>query len=247
MYKSRVSKLFLDSRYALPDGSFEVPGDALEMHPNSRCWLGEFTCVASWNTIDQTNRELVVVEGTVPRTIYIPMGVHDLSSLQTALQNSLNEDVPPTIGGYTVSLVSTANGGSSFRCFLVMSQDGVFKIPSATNTLRNIVNFPDGDTSGVQHTSTFVDVRRTHSIYIHSSFGGYNSIAPTGTRQVLAKIPVNVAYGSLVHETMSGSEHDCIHVGTHALSQLKLTLCDAAGVELDLQGTSWSCTLIFEK
>ena len=133
MYKSRVSKLFLDSRYTLPDGSFEVPGDALELHPDSRCWLGEFTCVASWNTIDATNRELVVIENAVPRTVYIPMGVHDLSSLQTALQSSLNEDVPPAIGGYTVTLVSTANGGSNFRSFLVMAQDGVFKIPPATN------------------------------------------------------------------------------------------------------------------
>jgi hypothetical protein len=247
MYKSRVSKLFLDSRYTLPDGSFEVPGDALELHPDSRCWLGEFTCVASWNTIDATNRELVVIENAVPRTVYIPMGVHDLSSLQTALQNSLNEDVPVGIGGYTVTLVSTANGGSNFRSFLVMAQDGVFKIPPATNTLRNIVNWPDGDTNGVQHTSTFVDVRRTHSIFIHSSFGGYNSIAPTGTRQVLAKIPVNVGYGNLVHQSTSGSEHDCIHVGQHTLSQFRLSLHDAAGIELDLQGTSWSCTLIFEK
>ena len=69
MYKSRVSKLFLDSRYTLPDGSFEVPGDALELHPDSRCWLGEFTCVASWNTIDATKRELVVIEKAVPRTV----------------------------------------------------------------------------------------------------------------------------------------------------------------------------------
>ena len=107
--------------------------------------------------------------------------------------------------------------------------------------------FPDGDTKAIQRVSTFVGVRRTRSIYIHSSFGGYNSIAPTGVRQVLAKIPVTVGYGNLVHETMSGSEHDCIHVGTHVLSQFKLTLHDAAGVELDLQGTSWSCTLVFQK
>ena len=102
MQKGRVSKLFLDSRYTLPDGSFQVPGDALELNPDRRCWLGEFACVVSWNTIDQTNRELVVIENSVQRTAYLAMGVHDLSSLQTAFENSLNEDVPVGVSAYKI-------------------------------------------------------------------------------------------------------------------------------------------------
>ena len=92
-----------------------------------------------------------------------------------------------------------------------------------------------------------MDVRRVHSIYMHSDFGNHNCVSPTGARSVLAKLPVSVGYGGLVQAQMSGSEHDYIEAGTHALSSVRLSLHDAAGRLLDLKGTSWSCTLIFAR
>ena len=64
---------------------------------------------------------------------------------------------------------------------------------------------------------------------------------------MLAKIPVQVGYGGVVHAHMSGSEHDFVEAGCYSLSTIKLTLHDAAGGQLDLKGTSWSCTLVFER
>jgi hypothetical protein len=78
-------------------------------------------------------------------------------------------------------------------------------------------------------------------------FGGYNSFTSRGSRNVLAKIPVLSGYGSLVHFQTSGSEHDFVEVGVAALTTLKLEIRDAAGNELNLNGTSWSCTLLFER
>ena len=92
-----------------------------------------------------------------------------------------------------------------------------------------------------------MDVRRVHSLYVHSNFGNHNCVSPTGVRSVLAKIPVQVGYGGMVHAQMSGSEHDFVEAGCRSLSTIKLTLHDAAGGELDLKGTSWSCTLVFER
>jgi len=110
------------------------------------------------------------------------------------------------------------------------------------------VSFPYGENQLYYQASSFVDVRRTHNIYIHApGFGSGTTVSPTGTRSVLAKVPVLVGYGSLVHWVMSGSEHDCVLVGTHAISNIQLRLCDVEGNELDLKGTSWSCTLIFER
>ena len=63
MHRSHISKVFLDSRYALADGeTFLIPGETILPEPNSRVWLGEFTCVASWDTLDETNNTFSVVE-----------------------------------------------------------------------------------------------------------------------------------------------------------------------------------------
>jgi len=121
---------------------------------------------------------------------------------------------------------------------------GVFAIPPSYNRLRSICNWPGLEESSSQ-TSSFVDVRRVHSIYLHSDFGNHNCVSPTGARSVLAKLPVSVGYGGLVQAQMSGSEHDYVEAGTHALNSVRLSLHDAAGRLLDLKGTSWSCTLIF--
>ena len=51
MHRPNISKVFLDSRYALADGTFLIPGETILLEPNSRMWLGEFTCVASWDTL----------------------------------------------------------------------------------------------------------------------------------------------------------------------------------------------------
>ena len=151
------------------------------------------------------------------------------------------------MGTYSVDRMSTGTGGSTYRAFRVSNTAGTFAIPPATNTLNGICNWPTGDDQSVEHTSSFVDVRRVHSIYVHSDFGNHNCVSPTGVRSVLAKVPVQVGYGGLVHAQMSGSEHDFVEAGSHSLSTIKLTLHDAAGGELDLKGTSWSCTLVFER
>ncbi len=53
---------FIDSRYCLADGSIEIPGGGVLLDPQDRCWLAEFSTVASWDTIDATNNILYVQE-----------------------------------------------------------------------------------------------------------------------------------------------------------------------------------------
>lgn len=245
--RRHVSRVFLDSRYTLPDGSFVIPGEALLLEPTSRCWLGEFTCVASWDTLDDTNNSFTVIELGVSRVVALPTGAHDLESLRAAIETGLNIAPGAGMGTYQVERVSTGTGGSTFRAFRVSNSSGTFAIPPATNGLKNICNWYTGDSFASEHTSSFVDVRRVHSIYLHTDFGNHNCVSPTGERGVLAKIPVSVGYGGLVHVMMSGSEHDFVEAGCHSLSTIRLSLRDAAGRELHLNGTSWSCTLVFER
>lgn len=257
---STVAKVYLDSRHTVNADSDSVKGDGktfdlqnagLVLNPKSRCWLSEFTAVASWDTLDGTNNQLSIQEDGLFRIISLPTGPHDIDSLRDAVEAGLNSSAPVSMGTYTVTKVSTGASGSTYRSFNV-SNDGAgqFRILefSTTNTIQSILDFPTGNDYANSHKSSFIDVRRVHSIYMHvSGMGSYGSFGPRGSRNILAKIPVMVGYGGLVHFQTSGSEHDYFEVGTSALTTLKIELRDVNGNELFLHGTSWSATLLFEQ
>ena len=63
-----TTTIYLDSRHALPNIhgetssiEVEIPG-GIELSPNTKVWLSEFTCPASWDTIDASNNKLYVRE-----------------------------------------------------------------------------------------------------------------------------------------------------------------------------------------
>ena len=111
----RIAKVFIDSRYALADGSIEIPGGGLLLDPSDRCWLCEFSTVASWDTIDATNNAVYVIE-QLPggdnnhRAILLSEGPHDLDSLADATQTALNGiGKAAGSGTHSVSRVSTGS------------------------------------------------------------------------------------------------------------------------------------------
>ena len=242
-----IRKVFIDSRYSADGRTFELHNAGIVLNPDSRMWFSEFTSTASWDTIDGTNNKLAVSDGAGParRVITIPSGAHDIQSFRGALEVALNATA---WGTYTVTLVSTGSSGSTYRSFLIENPSG-FAILSGDpeSTLSTIIAFPDGATTDTSHKSSFIDLRRTHSIYIAGSgIGDYSTYGVRGTRNILAKIPVTVGYASLVHWQGTASEHDSIRAGVNSISSITLELQDVAGVQLDLQDGSWSATLVFE-
>jgi hypothetical protein len=116
----------------------------------------------------------------------------------------------------------------------------------AESPLSKIVKFPQ--VFAQSHTNGFVDLRRTHNIFVHSpSFGNHNTAAPGGMRTVLCKIPVEVGYGGLVRWSTGGSSFDYIECGVRSLHLLRLELKDTDGNLLELQGTAFSMTLLFSE
>ena len=111
-----ITKVYLDSRYSIDGKSFDFQNVGLLLHPKSRCWLSEFTCVASWDTLDASNSKFVVTEGTVNRTITLPTGPHDIDSLGVAIQNALNAGKPANMGTYSVDKVGAASGTTFRSC-----------------------------------------------------------------------------------------------------------------------------------
>ncbi len=224
------------------------------MKPETKVWLSEFTCVAAWHTLDASNSNLFLLEGEVHRALAIPQGVYDLESFRATLQTALNSSSKSASMG---NLVAAGSGGGTVRVLRVSCSSGTFAIPDDASiiariggpidSLSSILSFPSGSLQLSIHTSGFVDLRRVHSLYVHSpSFGAYNSVGPRGERTIMAKIPCDVGYGQVVSYQSSASPHDYIEAGVSGLTTLRLELRDAGGRLLDLQGTHWSATLLFE-
>lgn len=261
-----VTRLFLDSRFAISRSqlggvcSFEIDG-GIELRPEARCFLGDLTAVVAWNTVDSSNSILYMQENGQTRGVFLSHGAHDINSIAADIETKLNEPAgkDPGMGTYSVNRVGSGSGGSSFQHLQVSCTAGVFTIPDnaaieqifgVTNppTTNSLFSFPLGNVAANSQTSSFVDLRRSHSIFVHSpSFGAYNSIGPRGTRTIMAKVPVDVAYGGLVQWKGGISEHDFTEIGVRSLNVLTLELRDTSGLELDLDGTHWSCTLLFER
>ncbi|HSG20859.1 MAG TPA: hypothetical protein VLA31_08830 [Burkholderiaceae bacterium] len=232
----------MDSRYAMGSGGssilYEIPG-GVELGPNARCFVSEFTCVCAWATIDETNRHQVVHTSTGLYALAIPVGSYDLDSFANALQTALVQEVA---AGFVVERAGVGSTGSTQQLLRVRHPSISFVL--AESPLSKIVSF--AQVSATNHVSGFVDLRRCHSIFVHSpSFGNYNTVGPGGVRTALCKIPVEVGYGGLVRWSTGGSSFDCIECGVRSLHVLRLELKDADGNLLDLAGTAFSMTLLF--
>ena len=96
------------------------------------------------------------------------------------------------------------------------------------------------------HVSSFIVLRSKHSLFVHSpSFGNYTALGPNGTRTILLKVPVDSAYGSVIHYQHSGHPQDYIEVSTRGLKSMTFELRDARGNLVDLRGGHWSMTIVF--
>ncbi len=87
---NQATRIYLDSRYALPDGTIEIPGGGIECDP-------EFSTVASWHTVDDASQFMYVIEQTVPgvaawnrRLVVLSPGPHDMDSLAAEITAGLN-------------------------------------------------------------------------------------------------------------------------------------------------------------
>ena len=80
--------------------------------------------------------------------------------------------------------------------------------------------------------------------HIYSSLVKMDSLGPNNQTGILAKCPVSQSYGSTIHERLQ-SEHDYTEVGQTSISQIKLSIRDAHSNLINLNGSSWSATIIF--
>ena len=165
----------------------------------------------------------------------------------------------------------SASLGAAYRYYSVSCSAGNFFMPSYAD-LRNpgyldvwttsfqgpaydpqnpqdtseLFNFESSTGYLSTHVSSFIDLRSKHSLFVHSpSFGNFTSIGPNGTRTILLKVPVDSAYGSVIHFQHSGHPADYIEISTRGLKSLSFELRDARGNFVSLNGGHWSMAIVF--
>jgi len=207
------------------------------------------------------------------RIVTLPTGAYDSETLRLAVENALNGAGKVVPGTYQVArassagTVGTASLGAAFRYFAVnisgggtcffpqdpwlkknipnwTSSGGVAYDPQNLRSSNELFSFPGQDFSAA-HTSSFIDLRSVHTLFVHSpSFGNYSCLSPGGVRTAIAKIPCDTAYGGVLHYEHSGSNYDYIDMGSTTLKMLEFELKDARGNLIDLKGGNWSMTLV---
>ena len=210
------------------------------------------------------------------RVVKVPAGAYDSETLRVVIENALNGAGKTIPGSYSVSraasagTVNTSSLGAAYRYYTIaISGAGLCFFPQDT-WLRNfapkwvqyggglydrenpkstneLFQFPLGIFSA-SHTSSFIDLRSIHTLFIHSpSFGNYSCLAPGGVRTAIAKVACTVPYGSVLTMEHGGSMYDYIDVGTTTLKMLTFELKDARGNLVDLRGGNWSMTIVLAR
>jgi hypothetical protein len=210
------------------------------------------------------------------RVATIAQGAYDSETLRVAVETALNGASKTVAGTYTVvrsssaGTVNTASLGSAYRYYNVrldgggscfFPQDGWLQKsvaiwtdyaglsydPMNLRSSNELFQFPAQIVSA-NHTSSFIDLRSVHTLFVHSpSFGNYSTLAPRGVRTAIQKVPCEVGYGAVINFEHSGSAYDYIDVGSTTLKMLKFELKDARGNLVNLKGGDWSMTLVLAK
>jgi hypothetical protein len=269
----KLRKIHIDSRFKATgthsDFEYEL-AETFDCPEGTICYVDNACIPMSWNTIDTTNQYLYIAEKIsttyTVRRLDLTVGYHSGVSLKTLLQAALNANLPTGANGtYTVVHSSNTNtisiSSPPNTLFYILTDDDIkyydnalYSIDkgnprSANNVLRNqqsdsIVTSAQNFTYNTVWTSQFIDIVNHHSIYVCSSLASFNTLGPRGQSDIICKVPANTSWGSTIFHNVS-SAHDFIDVGKRNLSSIRFSLKDAVGNTINLNGASWSLSLVF--
>ena len=120
---------------------------------------------------------------------------------------------------------------------------------SANGILRNVTN---GNKSSdpltynyaTLYKSGHLDLQPVHNCYIHSNLADNNVMTPKGMSDCIVCCPISANTGVMVHHNVT-SHADAINVSKRSFDTLSFQLRNAKGQIVELNGASWSCSLLF--
>ena len=137
-----IRRLFIDSRFRSTGTTddFEVElQQGIQLPAGCHCYLAEFTGVVSFETINESNRNMYISEfvngSATSRIVQLPIGAYDSESLRAAIQDASNVGRASGMGTYTVTRSSSAGstataslGSAAYRYYTITVSSGSFSI-----------------------------------------------------------------------------------------------------------------------
>jgi hypothetical protein len=94
-------------------------------------------------------------------------------------------------------------------------------------------------------TSGFLTFSAIDNIYISSpNLGTFTTLSPTGSQNVIKKIPVSVDHGYMIIDRLT-TAHDYLECGNQNLRTLEFNLRDGKGNYIPLHGRTISFSILF--
>ena len=95
------------------------------------------------------------------------------------------------------------------------------------------------------YVSGEIDVRHVHTLFLHSNaLSNFSAIGPSGSRSVLARLPVTNLQGGVLFKQHSGNIHDVQDISGKMLSILDFPVRNSKNEIVDLHGGSLSCEIV---
>jgi hypothetical protein len=95
------------------------------------------------------------------------------------------------------------------------------------------------------YTSGFLTFSPIDTLYISSpNLGTFTTLSPTGSQNVIKKIPVAADYGYMIIDRIT-SAHDYLECGNQTLRSLEFNLRDGRGNNVPLHGRNISFSIVF--
>lgn len=268
-----IRKIYCDSRFRTEGTNSDYTIDLkqnIECPQNTVAQLDDVTIPHTWYSVANNNRYLYLAE-RAPGNVYtvrrldIPQQNYNLDNYAEALESALNSNLPPNIPAtyviaqnqrtHTLTIAAPATSAFHFLSDKELEINDQAHLAydkaspqSGNNVIRNFDSNMGTNATNYTYTSTYTtgwcDFLNVHDVYIYSSLVKMDSLGPNNQTGILAKCPVSQSYGSTIHERLQ-SEHDYTAVGVTSISQIKLSIRDAHSNLINLNGSSWSATIIF--
>jgi len=190
--------------------------------------------------INDFNNTLSVIEGSNTVNIVVSNGVYNIASLLSTLATALTNNLTLT-GTFTCTLDSITQK-------VVISSTVAFLINMDTKGfgLATSLGFTSTQSSATTRTgNNLSDISGTREVYIQVNLP-LASHFNDDLRDIIRGVPVvQGSFGDIITKTYESSEHMIWFSNTQYINSLSISLADAYGRPMDLNGVNWSMELAY--
>ena len=267
-----LKKIYVDTRYRTPDSistsNFKIELPYSVVLPNNSSFQLTDICIEhSWLTVETGINDSLyfyaidpVSQLTKNTIVVLPSANYTGSTLATAIQTSLNNQLATGLPYFTATYNANANI-ITITCTVLSFR--LLTDPELSTYLNNtwigtaydktnprsandlLRNYAGVSTLSATFTSGFLDLQPIRNIFISSpNLGSFNTLGSRGEANTICKVPVNADFGYLVIANII-APHDFLNCSKQTLRTIEFHLKDVKGNYLPLHGGHCSFSIVF--